>query len=378
MSDIEEILKKLKISYGQNNTIGGYEALQSYFLRLSAMYKLVIQQNIASMLKPFEFISPEQRVYRLYAQPLLFLVALTTLILIAVYTRKTKSFKSYILTVTFLLNDTIGILLPLPFHFAFLPSTKQVTWLSYDYCEAYRMFVSFLPQVLYYHSQWLKSVACLFECLSIYNPQGAAWFYRKRFLTTLLVVSLFVATGISSLMHYDVKFEKFILAHNENGDIVETCIMVPSAIYDVDSRMYNMIRIIAPMTIGIVVPFVCMLLGSIILMTKIYSQSLHQPVEARKISPAQYQHVTFVATTSVLFISILLPRLAFEILVINEISQKLFNEVWTRRAYLMSQIMYQLTVPATVSVYYIVKKYMDKKRSMVSTDSCTTTQEPTI
>jgi hypothetical protein len=240
------------------------------------------------------------------------------------------------------------------------------------------VFVSFLPQVLYYHSQWLKFVACLFECLSIYNPQGAAWFYRKRFLTTLLVVSLFVATGISSLMHYDVKFEKFISAHNENGDIVETCIMVPSAIYDVDSRMYNMVRIIAPMTIGIVVPFVCMLLGSIILMTKIYSQSLQQPVEARKISPAQYQHVTFVVTTSVLFISILLPRLVFEILVINEISQKLFNEVWTRRAYLMSQIMYQLTVPATVSVYYIVKKYMDKKRSMVSTDSCTTTQEPTI
>jgi hypothetical protein len=59
--------------------------------------------------------------------------------------------------------------------------------------------------------------------------------------------------GISSMMHYDVKFEKFISAHNENGDIVETCIMVPSAIYDVDSRMYNMVRIIAPMTIGIVV-----------------------------------------------------------------------------------------------------------------------------
>jgi hypothetical protein len=75
MSDIEEILKKLKIQYGQNNTIGGYEALQSYFLRLSAMHKLVIQQNIASILKPFEFISPEQRVYRLYVQPLLFLVA---------------------------------------------------------------------------------------------------------------------------------------------------------------------------------------------------------------------------------------------------------------------------------------------------------------
>lgn len=378
MSDVDEMLKKLKITDGKNNTIGGYEAFQSYFLRLSAMYKLAIQQNIASVLKPFDSISPEQRVHRLYVQPLLFLVALTTLILIAVYTRKTKSFKSYILTVTFLLNDTIGILLPLPFHFAFLPSTKHVTWLSYDYCEAYRMFVSFLPQVLYYHSQWLKFVACLFECLSIYNPQGAAWFYRKRFLTTLLVVSLFVATGISSLMHYDVKFEKFISPHTENGDIFETCIMVPSAIYDVNSRMYNMVRIIVPMTIGIVVPFVCMILGSIILMTKIYSQSLQQPDEARKMSPAQCQHVTFVAASSMLFISILLPRLAFEILVINEISRKLFNEVWTRRAYLMSQIMYQLTVPATVSVYYIVKKYMDKKRSVVSSESCTTTQEPTI
>lgn len=377
MSTVEEILKKLTMSHWQNNTIG-YETYQSYFLRLSAIYKLVIQQNIASVLKPFEFISPAQRIHRLYVQPLLFLVALTTLILIAVYTRKTKSFKSYILTVTFLLNDTIGIMLPLPFHFAFLPSTTHVTWLSYDYCETYRIFVSYLPQVLYYHSQWLKFVACLFECFSIYNPQGAAWLYRKRFLTALLVVSLLVATGISSLMHYDVKFEKFIFAHTEHGDIVETCIMVPSAIYDVNSLMYNMVRIIVPMTIGIVVPFFCMLLGTIVLMTKIYSQSLQQPDEARKMSPAQCQHVTFVTATSMLFISILLPRLAFEILVINEISQKLFSEVWTRIAYLISQIMYQLTVPTTVSVYYIVKKYMDKKRSMVSTDSFTTTQEPTI
>lgn len=330
----------------------------SYFRKILAVVTAIIEAQKSSILKPFDHIGSGDTTYRLYVQPVMFLLSLAAFIWMTVKTRKDKCFKSYILTVTFLLSDTIGMFLPLPFHFALLPNAKKSVGLNFKFCEVFRVFVTFLPQALYYHSQWLKFVACLFECMSIYFPSKAIWFYRKRFLTSLLLTSLLVATALSSLMQYDVDLEKFSFYDANTKQVVRTCIMVPSDIYDVDSDMYNLIRIVAPMTIGIIIPLICMVVGSIILLTEISAKSTSIPkLETKSNMSTNQSHIRFVAATSSYYIFVLLPRLAFEILLVNEMSRGNVNSTWViSRFFFTSTVLHHITVPATVMIYKVTKR----------------------
>ena len=338
-------------------------SVMSYFRKIMTIVKAVVEAQKSSILKPFDHADSYDTVYRLYIQPVLFLLSLVAFIWMTIKTRKDKCFKSYVLTVTFLLNDTIGMFLPLPFHFAFLPDVKGNSGLDYRLCETFRVLVTFLPQALYYHSQWLKFVACLFECLSIYFPGRALWLYRKRFLTSLLLASLLVATAISSLMQYDVEFEKFSYYDKTIKQVVQTCIMVPSYIYDVNSGMYNLIRIIAPMTIGIILPLICMIIGSIILLIEISSKSSTlSRLKSKKMHPTSKSHVRFVTATSLFYIFELFPRLSFESLLVNELSRRNIYGTWTvGKLLFVSTIVYHFTVPATVLIYNVMKRLPPSK-----------------
>ncbi|XP_063419889.1 uncharacterized protein LOC134705048 [Mytilus trossulus] len=331
---------------------------KSYFVKLFALSKAIANARRSSVLKPFAYVSTLERMYRLYAQPLVFLVAVTAFILMAFYIRKDKCFKTYVLTMTFMLIDIIGVLLPLPFHFVFLPIDPHYGGVPFKWCEVYRILASFLPQVLYYQSQWLKFVTCVFQCFYIYYPTKAQWLYRKRFLTTLLVVSFLVSTAISSLMHFDVNFKRFSYLNEWSKRRVNTCIMVPSAIYDVESHVYNIIRIVAPMTIGIVIPFVCMIAGSIILFLEIQSNSRSKAKQkSTELAEAgRLQHTRFIGTISLVFIIILIPRLVFEILLIDQISRESFYHELIEMFHLASHVIYHVSVPAIFAVYVICKE----------------------
>lgn len=331
----------------------------SYFVKLFALSKAIANARRSGVLKPFAYVSTLERMYRLYAQPLVFLVAVTAFILMAFYIRKDKCFKTYVLTMTFMLIDIIGVLLPLPFHFVFLPIDLNYGGVPFRWCEVYRILAAFLPQVLYFQSQWLKFVTCVFQCFYIYYPTKAQWLYRKRFLTTLLIVSFLVSTAISSLMHFDVIFQRFSYLNIRSKRRVNTCIMVPSAIYDVESHLYNIIRIVAPMTIGIVIPFVCMIAGTIILFLEIQSKSKSlskQENTEHAVKAGRVQHTRFIGTISTIFIIILIPRLVFEILLIDQISRESFYHELIEMFHLASHVIYHVSVPAIFVVYVICKE----------------------
>ncbi|CAC5372772.1 unnamed protein product [Mytilus coruscus] len=327
----------------------------SYFVKLFALSKAIANARRSGVLKPFAYLSTLERMYRLYAQPVVFFVAVTTFILMAFYIRKDKCFKTYVLTMTFMLTDIIGVLLPLPFHFVFLPIDPYYGGVPFRWCEVYRILAAFLPQVLYYQSQWLKFVTCVFQCFYIYYPSKAQWLYRKRFLTILLVVSFLVSTAISSLMHFDVMFQEFSYLNERSNVRVNTCIMVPSAIYDINSRLYNIIRIVAPMTIGIVIPFVFMIAGTIILFLEIQSKSKLLKKQKKNAEADRLQQTRFIGMISLIFIIILIPRLVFEILLIDQISRESFYHELIEMFHLASHVIYHVSVPAIFAVYVVCK-----------------------